>query len=108
LTSAPCLIRIILLDDIRTHRSIMITILAVALPGCAKPVSAPAPEDPPAQTVPDQPPEQEPAEGGDRDRKIDLDVDVDVGDKGVRVDVGEDGVQVDVGDDAERDQTDQP
>ncbi len=102
----------------RTHRYILITILAVALPGCAKPVSAPAPEDPAAQTVPDQQPEQEPPEDGEKGRKIDLDVEVDVGDNGVRVDVGDngvgvdvgdDGVQVDVGDDAEQDrQIDQP
>lgn len=74
----------------KTYRYIMITVLAVVLPGCAKPVSAPAPEDPPAQTVPEQPPEQQPPEDGDRDRKIDLDVDVEVGDN------------------AERDQIDQP
>ena len=96
----------------------MITILAVALPGCAKPVSAPAPEDPPAHTVPGQQPEQEPAEDGENGRKIDWDVgvdvgdngvSVDVGDNGVSVDVGENGVQVDVGDDAEQDrQIDQP
>jgi hypothetical protein len=93
----------------RTHSYIMITILAVALPGCAKPVSAPAPEDPPAQTVPDQQPERERAEDSENGRKIDLDVGVDVGDNGVSVDVGENGVQVDVGEDAEQDkQTDQP
>jgi hypothetical protein len=90
----------------------MIVILAVALPGCVEPVSAPAPEEPPAPVTADQRLEQEPAEDGVRDRKIDPDIGVDVGDDGVRVDVGADGVnvdvgsngvQVDIGDDTEQD-----
>ncbi len=92
----------------RTCSFTLIGILAVALPGCEKPVSAPAPDEP-AQTIPDQPPEQEPDEERETDRKIDLDVDVgdngvqvDVGDDGIQVDVGENGVQVDVDDDTEQ------
>ena len=102
----------------RTRSYAMIVILAVALPGCAERVSAPAPEEPPAPVTADQRLEQEPAEDGVRNRKIDPDLDVDVGDNGVRVDVGDDGVnvdvgsngvQVDIGDDAEQDeQVDRP
>lgn len=95
-----------------TRSFTMMIVLAAALPGCAQPVSAPAPEDPPAQTVPDQQPVQEPEVEGEEGRQIDLDVDVGVGDNGVQVDVGEDGVsvdadfngvQVDIGDDDEQD-----
>ncbi len=97
----------------RTRSFTMMIVLAASFPGCAQPVSAPAPEDPPPQTVPDQQTAQEAEVDGEEGRQIDLDVDVDVGDNGVQVDVGEDGVsvdagsngvQVDIGNDDEQDQ----
>jgi hypothetical protein len=103
----------------RTRSSIMIMMLAVTLPGCARPVSAPTSKDSPAQAVPDEPPAQDSAEDGEQSRKPDLDVDVedngvavdvgengvnvDVGKNGVNVDVGSQGVPVDIGDDADQD-----
>jgi hypothetical protein len=102
----------------RTRSFVMMMILAVALPGCAKPVSAPAPDESPAPTVPGEQSPQPTGEDGENGRKVDLDVNVDVGDNGVGVDVGENGVKVDVGangvkvdigDDAEQDsRNDQP
>lgn len=85
----------------RTSIFAIVMSLAVALPGCAQRASAPAPQEPPAETLPED------RDEGDREG---LDVNVDVGDGGVQVDVGEngvnvdvgaDGVKVDVGDDAE-------
>lgn len=60
-------------------------ILALVLPGCARQASAPAPRDPPAQTEPEQRPAVEPAEDGEEGRKLDLDVDVEIGDSFARV-----------------------
>jgi hypothetical protein len=94
----------------RTRSLLMILMLAVTLPGCARPVSAPTSKDSPAQTVPDEPPAQDSAEDGEQSSKPDLNVDVgdngvavDVGENGVSVDVGSNGVEVDIGDDAKQD-----
>lgn len=100
----------------RTRNFVMMMILAVALPGCAKRVSAPAPDEPPVTTVPGEQSPQPTAQDGENGRKVDVDVDVgrsgvgvDVGENGVKVDVGANGVNVDIGDDAEQDtRHDQP
>jgi hypothetical protein len=85
---------------------VMTMILAVALPSCAKRVSAPSPDEPPVTTVPGEQSPQPTAQDGENGRKVDVDVDVggrgvgvDVGENGVKVDAGADGVNIDVGDD---------
>jgi hypothetical protein len=82
----------------------LLTVAALVIAGCRRPVDAPASPDQPTEGYATQPAgssmttDEEPAEAkpGD-DSEFGLDVDVDVGDGGVEVDVGDGGVKVDVG-----------